>query len=485
MNEELFTQGLAPVRELLQKKKISATELAKALFSQIEKKDAKVHAYLDVNKEKVLEDASVLEKNHSPQDLPLYGVPILLKDNICVEGELTRCASKILEGFRPPYDATVVKKLKEAGAIVCGRANMDEFAFGSSCENSAYATTHNPWDLTRAPGGSSGGSAAAVAAREALCALGSDTGGSIRQPASFCGVVGLKPTFGRVSRYGLIAFASSLDQIGPLTRTAEDSALLLRAIAGKDPYDATSCEIPVDDYHADLSKDIKGLKIGLPKECFVKGLDPEIRASLDAAMKVFEKQGCSVKEVSLPYTEYAVSVYYILATAEASSNLARFDGVKYGLREKSENVMDVYCKTRGKGFGDEAKRRIILGTYVLSRGYYEAYYVKAQRVRTLIKRDFEKAFGEGDCVAIPTSPTPAFKLKEKIDDPLAMYLSDIFTISINLAGVPAASIPCGFTKGGLPIGMQVITPAFQESLLLRVAHRYQKDTDWHTRAPSV
>jgi aspartyl-tRNA(Asn)/glutamyl-tRNA(Gln) amidotransferase subunit A len=409
-----------------------------------------------------------------------------VKDNICVEGIPTTCASKILRGFRPPYDATVVARLKAARAILLGMANMDEFAFGSSCEFSCYGPTRNPWDRERVTGRSSGGSAAAVAAGLVPLALGSDTGGSIRQPASFCGAVGLKPTYGRVSRYGLIAFASSLDQIGPLAKTVSDCAAGLQAIAGFDPRDSTSGNLPVPDYVSELKKDPKGLRLGFPKEFFVDGMDPEVAQALKGALDQYRRLGLTVKEVSLAFTEYAIPTYYIVATAEASSNLARFDGVQYGYRASNgSTLLEMYMRTRGEGFGPEAKRRIILGTFVLSSGYYEAYYGTALKVRTLIKRDFDRALQEVDVLVTPTSPTPAFRLGEKLEDPLAMYLSDIFTISVNLAGVPGLSLPCGFTKGGLPIGMQLIAKPFAEDLLFRVAYAYEQATEWHKRHPEL
>lgn len=414
-----------------------------------------------------------------------FPVPVALKDNICVSGELVTCGSKILKGFRPPYDACVVEKLKTKGGIILGSANMDEFAFGSSTESSAYGTVRNPWDLDRVPGGSSGGSAAAVAAGQAVWALGSDTGGSIRQPAAFCGVVGMKPTYGRVSRYGLVAFGSSLDQIGPLTKDVMDCALLMNIIAGFDDRDSTSVNIGVPDYTKALHKDIKGLRIGVPKEYFIEGIQPEVEAAVREAIEVFKKNGALVKEVSLPHTGYAVATYYIVATAEASSNLARFDGVQYGLRAlpdkaRKSSLVDMYETTREQGFGDEAKRRIMLGTYVLSSGYYDAYYLRAQKVRTLIKQDFEKVFAECDAVISPTAPTTAFKIGEKVDDPLSMYLSDIFTIPANLAGIPAISVPCGFDKNKLPIGLQLMAKPFAEEMLLSLAFAYEQACpSWH------
>jgi aspartyl-tRNA(Asn)/glutamyl-tRNA(Gln) amidotransferase subunit A len=405
---------------------------------------------------------------------------------MCVKGEDTTCASRILKGFKPPYDATAVKRLKDAGAVLLGKANMDEFAFGSSCESSCYGPTKNPWDLGRIPGGSSGGSAAAVAAGEATMALGSDTGGSIRQPAAMCGVVGLKPTYGRVSRYGLIAFASSLDQIGPITKDVEDAALALNVIAGYDEMDSTSADVPFKDFTTSLTGDVKGVRIGVPKEYFVEGIEPDVLKAVKEALALLEKMGAKVVDISLPHTEYAVSTYYIVGPAEASSNLARFDGVQYGLRAQgAKNIIDMYCKTRSQGFGDEAKRRILLGTYALSSGYYDAYYLKALKVRTKIRDDFSKAFGAVDCIVTPTTPTAAFKIGEKTADPLSMYLSDIFTIPANLAGIPGISIPCGFTKAGLPVGLQILADAFCEDKIFRVAHAYEQRTDWHKKRPSL
>ncbi len=417
---------------------------------------------------------------------PLKGLPVTIKDNICTEGLPTECCSKILQGFRPPYDATAINKLKKSGATIFPlKANMDEFAFGSSCENSYFGPTHNPWNLDCVPGGSSGGSAAAVASDEAIWALGSDTGGSIRQPASFCGVVGLKPTYGRVSRFGLIAFASSLDQIGPITKDVRDAAILTGLICGYDPRDSTSVNQDVPDYSKSLTGDIRGLKIGIPKEYFVAGLDAEIKTIIQEAVNKLKNLGAVIHQVSLPHTEYAVPVYYIIATAEASSNLARFDGVQYGYRAQSDNLMQMYKLTRAQGFGQEAKRRIILGTFVLSHGYYDAYYLRALKVRALIKQDFDQVFGDFDCIVAPTSPTSAFKIGEKALDPLKMYLSDIYTISVNLAGIPAISIPCGFTKKGLPVGLQIMAKPFNEEMLFRVAHTFEQNTDWHKIKPRL
>jgi aspartyl-tRNA(Asn)/glutamyl-tRNA(Gln) amidotransferase subunit A len=413
-------------------------------------------------------------------------VPIAVKDVLAVKNQPLNCGSKILGNFISPYDATAVEKLKAAGAIIFGRCNMDEFAMGSSTENSAFGVTKNPWDNTRIPGGSSGGSAAAVAADEAIATLGTDTGGSIRQPAALCGVVGLKPTYGRISRYGLVAFASSLDQIGPLTKNIRDAATLLGVMSGVDPRDSTSVPQPVPDYVAALDGKIKGLKLGLPREYLIGGLDPEVKAAVDAAVKQYEKLGAEIVEISLPHTDYAVATYYIVATAEASANLARFDGIRYGLRVDAADPTELYRQTRGAGFGAEVKRRIILGTYVLSSGYHDAYYLRAQKVRTLIRNDFLKAFETVDAIVTPTTPTAAFKIGEKSDDPLQMYLSDIFTISCNLAGICGVSIPCGFTKSPkLPIGLQLLGQPFGEETLLKLAHAYEQSTGWHKEKPPL
>ncbi len=460
--------------EKIKSKEITSEQIFADLDKRIEEVDVKVKAYVRMQK-----------WGQSPKTKP-SGIPVSIKDNICTDGFNTECCSKILEGFKPPYNATVINKIMAAGNSFLGlKCNMDEFAFGSSTENSCFGPTHNPWNLECVPGGSSGGSAAAVAADEAIWALGSDTGGSIRQPASFCGVVGLKPTYGRVSRYGLIAFASSLDQIGPLTKDVWDCALLMNIISGYDPNDSTSINTPVPDYTKDLVNDVKGLKIGIPKEYFVAGLDPEVKTIVEEAINKLKNLGAQFKEVSLPHTEYAVPVYYIIATAEASSNLARFDGVQYGLRAKAQGLIDMYKKTRQLGFGDEAKRRIILGTFALSHGYYDAYYLRALKVRTLIKQDFDNVFKDFDCIITPTSPTPAFKIGEKTDDPLQMYLSDIYTISVNLAGIPAISIPCGFTKKGLPVGLQILSKHFNESALFRLAYTYEQNTEWHLKKPDL
>ncbi len=418
-------------------------------------------------------------------DSPLKGVPIAIKDNICIKGRRISCASEILSGYVSTYDATVIEKIKRAGLKIIGTTNMDEFAFGSSTENSCYGPTKNPWGLERVPGGSSGGSATAVSARLAPLALGSDTGGSIRQPASFCGVVGLKPTYGRVSRYGLVAFGSSLDQIGPLCTNFIDCAHLLNIICGFDPKDSTAVELEPEDFTQNLETQIKGIKIGIPKEYFSDGLNKEVETSLKEAISIFKNKGVQIIEISIPHTEYAVATYYIIASSEASSNLQRFDGIKYGLREQKSNFKELYCATRARGFGLEAKRRIFLGTYSLSTGYYDAYYLTALKVRRLIREDFVRAFKEVDAIITPTSPTAAFRIGEKISDPLSMYLSDIFTISANLGGLPAVSFPCGFTKDGLPIGAQLIAKEFNEGLLIRLGFSYQEKTDYHKKIPPL
>jgi len=477
---ELYKLTAHELIDLLKDKKVTQQEILDCLISRVGSVDSKINAY-------VRKDTISYPIPNTQYPIPTSnGIPVSIKDNICTEGYNTECCSRILEGFKPPYDATVIAKLKNAGALILGlKTNMDEFAFGSSTENSCFGPTHNPWDLERVPGGSSGGSAAAVAADEAIWALGSDTGGSIRQPASFCSIVGLKPTYGRVSRYGLIAFASSLDQIGPLTKDVTDSALLMNIISGKDNRDSTSVDMPVPDYTRSLYNDVKGIKIGMPKEYFVEGIDPEVKKIVGEAIDKLKTLGAELKEVSLPHTEYAVPVYYIIATAEASSNLARFDGVQYGLRVRDKNIIDMYKKTRGRGFGQEAKRRVILGTFALSHGYYDAYYLRALKVRTLIKQDFDKVFADFDCIVTPTSPTPAFKIGEKVNDPLKMYLSDIYTISANLAGIPAISIPCGFSKKNLPVGLQILAKPFNEEMLFRVAYTYEQNTPWHKIKPKL
>ncbi len=482
---ELHRLTAHQLRELIAKKKTSPKEIVQDLFKRIDQTEVKIKAFCLFDKKDILAQCEDLEK-HSAQTGLLFGIPVVVKDNICVEGQLTTCASRILERFRPPYDATCVSRLKAQGAIIFAKANMDEFAFGSSCETSFYGVTCNPWDLGRIPGGSSGGSAAGVAADQTILALGSDTGGSIRQPAGLCGVVGLKPTYGRVSRYGLIAFASSLDQIGPLAKDVRDAALLMNVISGYDPLDSTSANIKVPDYSKSLRNDVRGIKVGYPREYFAQGLDSEVKDTVNAALDLMKKLGAQVKEISLPHTEYAVADYYIVATAEASSNLARFDGVQYGYRNPEfSDLLDMYRKTRGRGFGEEAKRRIILGTYALSSGYYDAYYLRALKVRRLIKDDFDSVFKDVDCIVTPTSPTVAFKIGEKVDNPLAMYLSDIYTISVNLAGVPAISVPCGFNRDDLPIGLQIIAKPFAEEMLLRVAYTFEQNTDWHLKKPRL
>ena len=476
------------LKELLVKKEISATDIAKSVLENIERVEDKINSYIRVEKEGMLEEALSVDKDIASGAAvkDFMGIPVAIKDNICTSGINTECCSRILADFRPPYDATVIRKLKQAGASIINiKTNMDEFAFGSSTENSCFGPTHNPWDLEYVPGGSSGGSAAAVASGEAIWALGSDTGGSIRQPAAFCGVVGLKPTYGRVSRYGLIAFASSLDQIGPITKDVTDCALLMTYISGHDRFDSTSVDRAPGDYRAALENNIKGMRIGIPKEYFIEGIDPEVKNIVLEAIGKLRSLGADCQEVSLPHTEYAVPVYYIIATAEASSNLARFDGVQYGLRERAKDIIDMYKKTRERGFGSEAKRRIILGTFALSHGYYDAYYLKALKVRNLIYQDFSNVFKEFDCIVTPTSPTAAFKIGEKIENPLKMYLSDIYTISANLAGIPAISVPCGFTKKGLPVGLQILGEAFQETALLRAAYTYEQNTPWHEIKPKL
>jgi len=474
--------------EKLKKKEITSHDLLTALDKRISQVNSKVKAYVRVND---FSFSDLRPKAYNLQPI-LQGIPVSIKDNICTEGYPTECCSKILEGFKPPYDATVIRKLKESGALIFSlKTNMDEFAFGSSTENSYFGPTHNPWDLESVPGGSSGGSAAAVASDQAIVALGTDTGGSIRQPAAFCGVVGLKPTYGRVSRYGLIAFASSLDQIGPITKDVQDCAIFANIISGYDPSDSTSADVAVPDYTKSLGMGIKGIKIGIPKEYFIEGMDTEVKNIVEEAVHKLKSLGADCKEVSLPHTQYAIPVYYIIATAEASSNLARFDGVQYGFRAdnqglNSENrLLDMYKQTRGKGFGEEAKRRIILGTFALSVGYYDAYYLRALKVRTLIKEDFDHVFADFDCIVTPTAPTGAFKIGEKVKDPLQMYLSDIYTISANLAGIPAISIPCGFTKNNLPVGLQILAKPFAEETLFRTAHAYEQNAAWQKMKPKL
>ena len=483
----LYDLTIHQARALLDAGEISAVELTQAVLDRILSVDNAVKAYLTLTPEAALEQARAADAamGGQPQGLPLRGIPIAVKDILCTAGIPTTCGSRILEDFIPPYDATVVARLKAAGAIILGKTNTDEFAMGSSTENSAFFPTHNPWDLERVPGGSSGGSAAAVAAGECLGALGTDTGGSVRQPAALCGIVGLKPTYGRVSRYGLIAFASSLDQVGVLTRDVTDAAILLNVIAGHDPLDSTSLDAPVPDATAALTGDIRGMRVGVPREYFIPGMQPEVEAAVRAALEKLADLGAEIVEVSLPHTDYALPVYYLIAPAEASANLARYDGVRYGLRIVGNSLEDTYKQTRGQGFGPEVKRRIMLGTYALSAGYYDAYYLKAQKVRTLIKGDFDRAFQQVDVIVTPTSPTTAFRIGEKTDDPIQMYLSDIFTLSVNLAGICGINVPCGFDAQGLPIGMQIMGPALGETTILRVAYAYEQATDWHTRRPPL
>jgi aspartyl-tRNA(Asn)/glutamyl-tRNA(Gln) amidotransferase subunit A len=485
---ELYRFTISETRKLLDKKDLSVSDILRSIHERIDMVEDRIKAFVTVTKDEALEMArNAQEKtDRQTQDSEaMRGIPLAVKDNMCTKGIRTSCASKMLLNFIPPYESTVTSRLKERGYVLVGKTNMDEFAMGSSTENSGVQITKNPWDLERIPGGSSGGSAAAVAADECIAALGSDTGGSIRQPASHCGVIGMKPTYGRVSRYGLVAFASSLDQIGPLTKDVRDSALMLNVIAGHDPLDSTSAPVPVPDFTSVLGKEIKGLKIGIPREYFIEGIDSEVAQAVQEAMRQLESLGAIPVGVSLPHTGYAIAAYYILATSEASSNLARYDGVKYGFRVEGKDLMDMYMQTRAQGFGAEVKRRIMLGTYSLSSGYYDAYYKKAQQVRTLIKKDFEDAFRDADVIVTPTSPTPAFKIGEKTSDPLQMYLSDIFTISVNLAGVPAISVPCGFTSGGLPVGLQLIGKHFNEETLLKVAYAYEQSNDWRKRKPSL
>ncbi|HXL46694.1 MAG TPA: Asp-tRNA(Asn)/Glu-tRNA(Gln) amidotransferase subunit GatA [Candidatus Binatia bacterium] len=472
---------------LFRRKAATPTQAAREYLDRIAALDPKVKAYLTVTGEAALARAAEADARFqagAPLS-PLDGVPLGLKDVLCTRGVRTTCGSKILESFVPPYDATVVARLQRAGAVVLGKLNMDEFAMGSSTENSGFFTTRNPWDLSRVPGGSSGGSAAAVAADLAAATLGTDTGGSIRQPAAFCGNVGLKPTYGRVSRYGLVAFASSLDQIGPFTKDVEDAALMLQAIAGHDPKDSTSATVPVPDYAAGLGRGVEGLRVGIPAEYFIDGLDPEVESAVRAAIEILRGLGAKTESVSLPHTEYGLAAYYLIGPAEASSNLARYDGVKYGLRVPgSRDLIDMYSRTRGAGFGAEVKRRVMLGTYALSAGYHDAYYGKAQRVRTLVQRDFRHAFERVDVIVAPTTPSVAFKVGEKAD-PLSMYLNDVFTIPVNLAGLPGVSVPAGFTRAGLPIGVQVIGKAFDEETVLRTAKAYETATEWRKRKPEL
>ncbi|MEH7107717.1 Asp-tRNA(Asn)/Glu-tRNA(Gln) amidotransferase subunit GatA [Bacillus sp. JJ1764] len=483
----LFDHKVSDLHELLHKKELKVSDLVDESYKRIAQVEDKVQAFLTLNEEQARQTAEIMDEklqSDSAKGL-LFGMPIGVKDNIVTKGLRTTCASKILENFDPIYDATVVQKLQQAETVTIGKLNMDEFAMGSSNENSGFKKTRNPWNLDRVPGGSSGGSAASVAAGEVLFSLGSDTGGSIRQPAAFCGVVGMKPTYGRVSRFGLVAFASSLDQIGPITRTVEDNAFLLQAISGLDPMDSTSANVDVPNFAGALTGDVKGLKIAVPKEYLGEGVKESVRQSVLAALKVLEGLGAKWEEVSLPHSKYALAAYYLLSSSEASANLARFDGVRYGYRTpNAENLLDLYKKTRAEGFGDEVKRRIMLGTFALSSGYYDAYYKKAQKVRTLIKQDFENVFEKYDVIIGPTTPTPAFKIGENIDDPLTMYVNDILTIPVNLAGVPGISVPCGF-EAGLPLGLQIIGKHFDEATVYRVAHAFEQATDYHKQKPEL
>ena len=482
----MIEKSISELHKLLASKNVSSTELTKAHIERIQTVDPTLQAYLTVTEDQALDQAAKVDRRIAQGEEigPLEGIPMALKDNICTEGVRTSCASKMLENFIPPYNATVTERLQAAGTILLGKVNMDEYGMGSSTENSFYAKTRNPWDLERVPGGSSGGSAAAVAADEAAFTLGTDTGGSIRQPSAFCGVVGMKPTYGVVSRFGLIAYASSLDHIGPMTKTVRDNALVLNAIAGHDSKDATSVAYGKPDYSNFLINDIKGLKIGVPQEYYGAGIDPNVASRIRVGIQTLTDLGAEVSECSLTHTEYAIAAYYMIASAEASSNLARFDGVRYGYRAEAEDVLSMFQKTRAEGFGPEVKRRIMLGTYALSSGYYDAYYLKAQKVRTLIKQDFDKAFKKFDVLLSPTAPTPAFKFGEKTKNILAMYLTDITTATVNLAGIPAISIPAGFVNG-MPIGMQLMSKAFNEGILYRAAYTFEQNTPYHTLKPNL
>ena len=484
---ELHQLTIHELQKLIQNGEVSSTQITRSVFSRIDEVEERIHSYIRLMKDEALAAAARADEDIKNGNIrPLTGIPVALKDIVCTKGITTTCGSNILHNFVPPYDATVVEKLSAAGAVFVGKANMDEFAMGSSTETSFFGPTRNPWDLERIPGGSSGGSATAVAADECIASIGSDTGGSIRQPAALCGVVGLKPTYGRVSRFGLIAFASSLDQIGPFTKDVEDCAIMMNVLAGYDPRESTSVKMEVPDYRQFISRDISGWKVGIPKEYFVEGIDPEVSAAINGAIDTVKKCGGQCIDISLPHTQYSVAVYYIIAPAEASSNLARYDGVKYGFRASGErDLMEMYRKTRMEGFGEEVKRRIMIGTYALSAGYYDAYYGKASQVRALIRRDFDEAFRECDIILTPTTPTPAFKIGEKTDDPLQMYLSDIFTISTNLAGIPGISMPCGFTAAGLPIGVQFLAGHFEEGKLLQIASAFEKNAAIEKRRPSL
>jgi aspartyl-tRNA(Asn)/glutamyl-tRNA(Gln) amidotransferase subunit A len=486
---ELYHKTAHELHEMLINRQVSAVEITKSVYDQIDKVEGIINSYITLMKDTAFATAERVDKKIASGEkiALLSGIPMAIKDIMNTKGILTTCGSRILHNYVAPYDSTAVKKLKDIDAVLVGKANMDEFAMGSSTETSYFGITRNPWNIETVPGGSSGGSATSVAIGEAICSLGSDTGGSIRQPASLCGVVGLKPTYGRVSRYGLIAFASSLDQIGPFTKDVTDCAIVLNAISGRDEMDSTSVDLPVPDYTKSLINDIKGIKIGIPKEYFIDdGMDPEVTQSVRSAIKLLEELGAICEEVSMPHTNYGIADYQIISRAEASANLARFDGVRYGHRsDDPESLMDMYKKTRSEGFGAEVKLRIMLGTYALSSGYYDAYYLKAQKVRTMIKQDFDKAFEKYDVLVTPTSPTTAFKFGEKMDDPLSMYLADIFTVNCNLAGIPGMSIPCGFSSSGMPIGLQILGKPFDEEMIFRVAYTYEQNTDHHTKRPQI
>lgn len=485
----IWQQSIHVLHAQLVRGEISSQALTEAVLERLQAVEPRIHAYITVTAELARQQAAAADAAFARGEVrsPLQGIPLALKDNLCTQGVRTTCASRMLEHFVPPYNATVVQRLCDAGAVLVGKTNMDEFAMGSSTENSAFAPTRNPWgNLEYVPGGSSGGSAAAVAADACIAALGSDTGGSIRLPAAMTGVVGLKPTYGRVSRYGLVAFASSLEQIGPLTKDVRDAAILLQAIAGHDPHDATSANVAVPDYCQALAGGVRGLRLGVPREYFVDGMDAEVEQAVRAGIAVWQELGAELVEVSLPHTPYAVATYYLLATAEASSNLARYDGVRYGWRAAPcVDLLDMYMQTRAEGFGAEVKRRIMLGTYALSTGYYDAYYKKAQQLRTLFRQDFQQAFAQCEALLTPVSPTAAFRLGERLQDPLQMYLADIFTVPVNLAGLPALSLPCGWTRQALPIGLQIMAPPFQEAMLLRLAAAFEAQTDFHTRQPAL
>jgi aspartyl-tRNA(Asn)/glutamyl-tRNA(Gln) amidotransferase subunit A len=485
---QLYELTAHELHEKLKARETTAVELTQSIYDRIDAVEAQTKGYITLTKEIALGQAEAADAGFQRGDEmpPLAGIPTAIKDVVCTKGILTTCGSQILGDFISPYDATVMTKLHQEGIVMVGKTNMDEFAMGSSTENSAYQTTRNPWDVETIPGGSSGGSAAVVAAGEAICSIGSDTGGSIRQPAALCGVVGMRPTYGRISRFGLVAFASSLDQIGPFSKDVTDCAIMLNALCGHDPMDSTSVNLPVPDFTKSLINDVQGVKLGIPKEYFIAGMDEEVEASVWNAIESLQSCGAIVEEISLPHTDYAIAAYYIIAPAEASANLARYDGVRYGFRAAdTEELIDMYKQTRSQGFGDEVKRRIMLGTYALSSGYYDAYYLKAQKVRTLIKADFDKAFEKVDVVVTPTSPTPAFKLGERTADPLQMYLSDVMNTPSSLAGLPGISIPCGFTKSGLPIGLQLLAPPFEEEKIMRVAYTFEQNSDHHRKHPNL